>query len=88
MDLAGLEALLERDGDRVALVMATVTNNAGGGQPMSLENLHAIRGLCARFQKPFFLDACRFAENAWLIKQREPGQADRTLLLADPLESA
>jgi tryptophanase len=78
MDLGALETLLERDGGRVALVMATVTNNAGGGQPMSLENLRAIRALCTRFRKPFFLDACRFAENAWFIKQREPGQASRT----------
>jgi tryptophanase len=78
IDLAALEALLERDGDRVPLVMVTITNNSGGGQPVSLENLRGVRALCDRFRKPFFLDACRFAENAWFIKQRESGYADRT----------
>ncbi len=78
IDLAALEALLDRDGDRVPLVMVTVTNNSGGGQPVSLGNLRAVRALCDRYNKPFFLDACRFAENAWFIKQREAGQADRS----------
>ncbi|MEE8217497.1 MAG: tryptophanase [Vicinamibacteria bacterium] len=78
IDLAALEEVLEREDDRVPLVMVTVTNNTGGGQPVSLENLRGVRRLCDRFGKPFFLDACRFAENAWFIKMREEGQGERT----------
>jgi tryptophanase len=78
IDLAALERTLERDGARVPLVMVTVTNNTGGGQPVSLENLRGVRRLCDRYRKPFFLDACRFAENAYFIKTREEGQAGRT----------
>jgi tryptophanase len=77
IDLAALERTLEADGARVPLVMVTVTNNTGGGQPVSLENLRGVRALCDRYRKPFFLDACRFAENAWFIKQREAGQSGR-----------
>lgn len=73
VDVGALEALLERDGDRVPLVMVTVTNNSGGGQPVSMANLRAVRAVCDRYQKPLFLDACRFAENAWFVKQREEG---------------
>ncbi len=78
IDLAALEKTLAEDGDRVPLVMVTVTNNSGGGQPVSLENLRGVRALCDRYKKPFFLDACRFAENAYFIKLREPGQAHRS----------
>jgi tryptophanase len=77
LDLRALERTLEDEADRVPLVMVTVTNNTGGGQPVSLENLRGVRALCDQFQKPLFLDACRFAENAYFIKSREPGQAHR-----------
>ena len=78
IDLAALEDLLKTDGARVPLVMVTVTNNSGGGQPVSMENLRGVRALCDRYDKPFVLDACRFAENAYFIKLREPGFHERT----------
>jgi tryptophanase len=78
IDVDALEALLAKDGDRVPLVMVTITNNSGGGQPVSMANLRAVRAVCDRYRKPFFLDACRFAENAWFIKQREDGYAQKT----------
>lgn len=78
IDLEALEATLRDEGDRVPLVMITITNNSGGGQPVSMANLRAVRELCDRYGKPLFLDACRFAENAWFVKMREKGYADHT----------
>ena len=79
MDLGGLEKLLAARAADVPAVFVTITNNSGGGQPVSLENLRGVRALCDRFGVPLFLDACRFAENAWFIRLREPGQADRSV---------
>ena len=79
MDLVRLEAYLEKHGDSVPCVMTTITNNAGGGQPVSLENIRATAALARRYGKPFFIDGCRFAENAWFIKQREEGQGGRSI---------
>jgi tryptophanase len=75
-DLERLERLLREEGEAVAFVMMTLTNNAGGGQPVSLANLEAVASLARRHGRRFFIDGCRFAENAWLMKQREPGLRD------------
>jgi tryptophanase len=77
MDVEALEAAIQKEGrERIPLVMVTVTNNSGGGQPVSLANLKAVRAVCDRHRLPLYLDACRFAENAYFIKLREPEYAD------------
>jgi tryptophanase len=80
MDVERLSALLERDGARVPCVMMTITNNAGGGQPASLANIRAVAEMARRHRKLFVIDGCRFAENAWFIKEREEGQQHRTIV--------
>src|SRR6516164_951665 len=78
MDVDRLDQFLRSRGPmKVPAVFVTITNNSGGGQPVSLANLRAVRGACNRHRVPLFLDACRFAENAWFIREREPGQQNR-----------
>ena len=79
MDLTVLESLLEKEGpDRIPLVMLTVTNNANAGQPVSMDNIRKTAEFSRAHGIPFFLDACRFAENAYFIKLREPGYQNKT----------
>ena len=75
IDLDKLETILAENPNRIPLVMTTVTNNSGGGQPVSMANIRAASKLCRQYGVPYFLDACRFAENAWFIKIREEGYA-------------
>ena len=80
IDLDSLDRILTEQAGRVPLAMVTVTNNSGGGQPVSMANIRAASEICHRHGVPFFLDACRFAENAWCIKMREDGYHDKTPL--------
>lgn len=84
MDAEALERLIQKEGpDNVPLVMLTITNNSGGGQPVSMANIKDVRTICDRYGLPLYLDACRFAENAYFIKLGERGYADQS-----PLEIA
>jgi tryptophanase len=78
MDIALLEKTIDQKGaSNIPLVIITITNNSGGGQPVSMENIRAIKNVCQKNKIPLFIDACRFAENAYFIKQREEGYADK-----------
>jgi tryptophanase len=80
IDLQSLRATIEAEGAaNIALVILTVTNNSGGGQPVSMDNIRQTSGICKEYGIPFFLDACRFAENAFFIKQREEGYQDKSI---------
>jgi tryptophanase len=80
MDLEKLRGFIENVGAaNIPFGMLTITNNAGGGQPVSMENIQAVAALYQEYQIPFYIDACRFAENAYFIKLREPGYADKSV---------
>lgn len=80
IDLVALEKVIrEKGASRIPLCIITVTNNSGGGQPVSMENIREARKICNKHQIPLFIDACRFAENAYFIKIREKGFADKAV---------
>jgi tryptophanase len=79
MDVAAIEELIDRVGrKRIPLVMLTITNNSGGGQPVSMENIRQVSAVCRRHGIPLYFDACRFAENSYFIKLREKGYESKT----------
>ena len=81
LDVDKLEQFIEEKGkENIPLVMITVTNNSGGGQPVSMQNIREVKEVCKKNNIPLFLDACRFAENAYFIKKREKGYADKSVL--------
>ncbi|MGB2629061.1 MAG: tryptophanase [Candidatus Acidiferrum sp.] len=79
MDVESLEELVRREGaKKIPLVMLTITNNSGGGQPVSMANIREVKGVCSKHGIPLYIDACRFAENAYFIKLREPGYSAKS----------
>jgi tryptophanase len=81
MDVEALQALVKAVGrERIPLVMLTITNNSGGGQPVSMENVRAVKTVCERHSLPLYIDACRFAENCWFIHEREPGYGRKAVI--------
>ncbi|MBL7729463.1 MAG: tryptophanase, partial [Dinghuibacter sp.] len=80
MDIDALKKTIQEKGaENIPLVILTITNNSGGGQPVSMQNIREVHAVCSEHRLPFFLDACRFAENAWFIKQRETGYAQKSI---------
>ena len=81
MDVEALEEFIKKTGvENIPIVMITITNNSGGGQPVSMQNIKDVKAVCEKYKIPLFLDACRFAENAYFIKQREIGYENKTVL--------
>jgi tryptophanase len=80
MDVEALQAFIDENGAAdINMVIVTVTNNSGGGQPVSMQNIKVVKAVCTRYAIPFFIDACRFAENCFFIKHREAGYENKTI---------
>ncbi|MBK7291164.1 MAG: tryptophanase [Chitinophagaceae bacterium] len=81
MDIEALQQTITKIGaENIPMVIITITNNSGGGQPVSMQNIKDVRNVCTEYQIPFFIDACRFAENAYFIKLREEGYSNKSIL--------